>query len=137
SLTERGADVTFDALALGVVDFVTKPRIDVHEGLSRLGDEIRAKVRAAASARVRVSQFEAAPAARPAQAAAPRPSRHLRTTDRLIALGASTGGTEAIKELLCGLPADAPGVVIAQHIPPRFSAAFARRVDALTALTVK
>ncbi|HEY8519027.1 MAG TPA: chemotaxis response regulator protein-glutamate methylesterase [Gammaproteobacteria bacterium] len=137
SLTERGADVTLDALALGVVDFVTKPRIDVRDGLTQLGDEIRAKVRAAATARLRVPQAQPTGASRPAQPAPPRPSRHLRTTDRLLALGASTGGTEAIKELLCGLPPDAPGVVIAQHIPPRFSAAFARRVDALAAITVK
>src|SRR5690606_36783363 len=63
--------------------------------------------------------------------------RHLRTTNKLSALGAATGGTEAVKELLGALPADAPGVVIVQHIPPKFSTAFARMVDALTAITVK
>jgi two-component system, chemotaxis family, protein-glutamate methylesterase/glutaminase len=135
SLTERGADVTLDALALGVVDFVTKPRRDLREGLAALGEEIREKVRAAAAARVRAY----APGSRddaPAGAAAPV-RRHLCTTDKLIALGASTGGTEAVKEVLCALPADAPGVVVVQHIPARFSTAFARRVDALAAIAVK
>lgn len=135
SLTERGADVTLDALALGVVDFVTKPRLDVREGLALLADEIRSKVRIAAAARVHACPSERRGADRPFTP--PPPLRHLRTTDKLIALGASTGGTEAIKELLCALPADAPGVVIVQHIPPRFSTAFARRVDTMTAIRVK
>jgi two-component system, chemotaxis family, protein-glutamate methylesterase/glutaminase len=137
SLTERGADVTLDALALGAFDFVTKPAIDVQAGLAELGEELRAKVKAAARAPLRAR----GPAARfPAHDRAdPPPSvprRHLHTTDRLIALGASTGGTEALREILCALPHDAPGVVIAQHIPPRFSAAFARRVDSLAAIRV-
>ncbi|MBN1239157.1 MAG: chemotaxis response regulator protein-glutamate methylesterase [Gammaproteobacteria bacterium] len=131
SLTEKGADVTLDALALGVVDFVTKPKLDLEDGLAALGDEIREKVRVAAAAQVR--------AGTPGRSAPPerRPKRHLDTTDKLIALGASTGGTEAIKAVLCALPADAPGVVIVQHIPPRFSTTFAQRVDALSPLTVK
>jgi len=137
SLTEKGAEATLDALALGVVDFVTKPRLDIQDGLTALAEEIRAKVRAAASARI----FPAS--ARPTsktETSGPRPApvrRHLRTTDRLIGIGASTGGTEAIRELLCALPPDAPGVVIAQHIPPAFSGPFARRVDKLAAITVK
>lgn len=137
SLTEKGADATLDALALGVVDFVTKPRLDVQDGLRALGAEIRAKVHAAASARIFASAARKAGkrAAETARAAPGR--RHLRTTDRLIGIGASTGGTEAIRELLCALPPDAPGVVIAQHIPPAFSGPFARRVDKLAAITVK
>lgn len=139
SLTEKGADATFDALALGVIDFVTKPRLDVQDGLEALAEEIRAKVRTAASARVIASAGQAAAKAR---ASAPRPAaplhrRHLRTTDRVIGIGASTGGTEAIRELLCALPPDAPGIVIAQHIPPAFSGPFARRVDKLAAIKVK
>ncbi len=137
SLTEKGAEATLDALALGVVDFVTKPKLDIQDGLTALAEEIRAKVRAAASARIFPASSR--PAARMA-ARGPREvpvRRHLRTTDRLIGIGASTGGTEAIRELLCALPPDAPGVVIAQHIPAAFSGPFARRVDKLAAITVK
>jgi len=137
SLTEKGAEATLDALALGAVDFVTKPQLDIQDGLTALAEEIRAKVRAAAFARIRPAP------ARPASRTDVRESqrvpvrRHLRTTDRVIALGASTGGTEAIREVLCALPPDAPGVVIAQHIPAAFSGPFARRVDKLAAITVK
>ncbi|MCC5862611.1 MAG: chemotaxis response regulator protein-glutamate methylesterase [Gammaproteobacteria bacterium] len=144
SLTEKGADVTLDALALGAFDFVSKPKLDVQSGLALLADELRDKVRAAA--RTPVRPLGQQPGASPRGTAARGPStsaspparrRHLRTTDRLIAIGASTGGTEAIREVLCALPPDAPGVVIAQHIPPRFSAAFAKRVDSLAAIRVK
>src|SRR5690606_16348979 len=137
SLTERGAEATLDALAIGAVDFVTKPRLDIQDGLVALANEIRAKVRAAASARIfRTSTRPAAKTDTAVAHEAPA-RRHLRTTDRLIGLGASTGGTEAIREVLCQLPPDAPGVVIAQHIPPAFSEPFARRVDKLAAITVK
>ena len=109
SLTEHGADVTLDALALGAVDFVTKPKIDLAHKLSEYGDELRAKVKYAAHARVQarqaprsiaapdlmVSQKLTADAVLP-RAAAPR---HFRTTDSIIAIGASTGGTEAIREV--------------------------------------
>ncbi|HEX6993051.1 MAG TPA: chemotaxis response regulator protein-glutamate methylesterase [Gammaproteobacteria bacterium] len=137
SLTEKGAEATLDALALGAVDFVTKPRIDIQDGLNALAEEIRAKVRAAAAARI--FPAPAPPAAKTDATGALRAPvrRHLRTTDRVIALGASTGGTEAIREVLCRLPPDAPGVVIAQHIPAAFSGPFARRVDKLAAITVK
>lgn len=144
SLTEKGADVTLDALALGAFDFVSKPKLDVQAGLALLAEELRDKVRAAARTPVR-PWVEQTPGSRRHAAHAPSASagmaaprrRHLRTTDRLIALGASTGGTEAIREILCALPADAPGVVITQHIPPRFSAAFAKRVDSLAQIRVK
>ncbi len=144
SLTEKGADVTLDALALGAFDFVSKPKLDVQAGLAQLTDELRNKIRAAA--RTPVPPRAQSPGGSPANGtgrmsstggSAPPRRRHLRTTDRLIALGASTGGTEAIREVLCALPPDAPGVVITQHIPPRFSAAFARRVDSLAAIRVK
>ncbi|MCC5869376.1 MAG: chemotaxis response regulator protein-glutamate methylesterase [Gammaproteobacteria bacterium] len=144
SLTEKGADVTLDALALGAFDFVSKPKLDVEAGLELLADELRAKVRAAAGARVRALHAASAGASTGTATGAvsnprtlPLRRRHLRTTDQLLAIGASTGGTEAIQQVLCALPPDAPGVVITQHIPPRFSAAFARRVDALAAISVK
>lgn len=143
SLTEKGADVTLQALELGAVDFVSKPKLDVSQGMQAYAEEIRAKVRTAAGARV------AALGGRPPAviAAVPKLSADavlgvagvpmpLRTTEKIVAIGASTGGTEAIKDVLLRLPADAPGIVITQHIPAEFSAAFARRMDGLCALSV-
>jgi two-component system chemotaxis response regulator CheB len=143
SLTERGAETTFKALELGAVDFVSKPRIDVAGTLADFSEEILMKIRAAAQARV---------VARSGPPHVPVPPKHsadaillpaaaggrrmLKTTDRIIAIGSSTGGTEAIREVLMGLPADCPAVVIAQHIPEAFSAPFTRRMDSLAAMSV-
>ncbi len=143
SLTEQGAETTLRALELGAVDFVSKPKVDLAGTLNDFSEEILAKVRVAAAARVRAS----APAT---TAAAPVPPRYsadavlparsaprvFRTTDRVIAIGASTGGTEAIREVLIGLPADTPAIVIAQHIPAAFSGPFTRRMDSVSALSV-
>ncbi len=138
SLTERGADVTLDALALGAVDYLSKPKIDLAATLKDYTAELVEKVRIAAHASVRaLDPREARPTAvgRPmhdADAVLPKKApghRPLRTTDRIIAIGASTGGTEAIKEVLMRLPPDCPGVVIAQHIPKAFSTPFARRMN--------
>ena len=139
SLTERGADTTLQALALGAVDFVSKPKLDVSRGLQAYAEEIIEKVKAAARSRVRaLVRMPVAPKLRlAAQApAAPRPSQ-FRTTDRLIALGASAGGTEALRVVLEGLPADAPAVVITQHLPATFSSAFAERLDRHSAMAVR
>jgi len=139
SLTERGADVTLDALALGAVDYLPKPKLDVAATLRGYTQELIAKIRTAATANVRPLDLRRLP--RPllsadAVLARTGPVRALRTTDRLIAMGASTGGTEAIKAVLMELPPDCPGVVIAQHIPKAFSTAFARRMNDCTPLTV-
>ena len=128
SLTQTGADATLEALALGAVDFVAKPKIDVAQGLTAYADEIIAKVLAAARARPR----SRATAAKPAQAR----TLSYRTTDRLIAIGASAGGTEAIRVVLESMPANAPGIVITQHIPAEFSRAFAERMDRTCAMAV-
>lgn len=143
SLTEKGADITLQALELGAVDFVSKPKLDVSQGMQTYAEEIRAKVRAAAGARIAAlaRRPSAAPEALPKLSAdavlgAARAPMPLRTTEKIIAIGASTGGTEAIKDVLLRLPADAPGIVIAQHIPAEFSGAFARRMDGLCALSV-
>jgi two-component system chemotaxis response regulator CheB len=142
SVTQQGAEATLKALELGAVDFVSKPRIDVAGTLRDFSDEILGKIRVAASARVLARSApppsavatpkHTADAILPASGA----SRMLRTTDRIVAVGSSTGGTEAIRELLCGLPADSPAVVVAQHIPAAFSAPFTRRMDSLSALLV-
>lgn len=147
SLTERGADVTLDALALGAVDYLSKPKIDLAATLKDYGDELIEKIRVASKASVRaldprraamIATNMAAKAAHNTDAVLPRapPPKQLRTTDRIIAIGASTGGTEAIKEVLMRLPPDTPGVVIAQHIPKAFSGPFAKRMNDCCHVTV-
>ncbi|GAB3093783.1 protein-glutamate methylesterase/protein-glutamine glutaminase [Lysobacter terrae] len=131
TLTVAGAQVTLDALALGAVDFVAKPQLDVARGLGDYAAQLIAKVKQAAHARV-TSQRPSRP---------PAPSEYngpvgYRTTDRLIAIGASAGGTEAIREVLERMPADAPATVIAQHIPGAFSGAFAERLNKHSRMTV-
>jgi two-component system, chemotaxis family, protein-glutamate methylesterase/glutaminase len=141
SLTERGAEITLKALELGAVDFVSKPKVDVAGTLADFSEEILTKIRAAAGARVvaRTPVIASVAPKHSADAIIPAgqsPRRMLRTTDRIVAVGASTGGTEAIREFLMGLPADSPAIVIAQHIPAAFSAPFTRRMDSLCALSV-
>jgi two-component system chemotaxis response regulator CheB len=152
SLTERGADVTLDALSLGAVDFVTKPKVDVAYKLEEYALEITSKVKAAAHARVvalpdaivgntspaatastmRIVEKLSADAVLPKSAA----PKIFRTTEQIIAIGASTGGTEAIKEVLTRMPPDSPGIVITQHIPKAFSGPFAARMNGCCELTV-
>jgi two-component system chemotaxis response regulator CheB len=131
SLTQQGADITLRALELGAIDFVPKPRVDISGSLANYTEELVAKIKAAAVARVnpRIGSAAAAPAVA-------KMPRVLHTTDQIVAIGASTGGTEAIRELLCALPPDAPAIVISQHIPAAFSRAFAERVDRLAAMAV-
>lgn len=132
SLTEKGAEVTMTALEAGAVDFVTKPQSGLHEGLAELAEELCTKLRAAAGANVQ--------AMRPRPADAPKPgekSGFIKTTDRLVVVGSSTGGTEAVASILQELPPDAPAVVIAQHIPELFSARFAQRLDSECQIRVK
>jgi two-component system chemotaxis response regulator CheB len=142
SLTERGAQTTLRALELGAVDFVSKPKTDLTGTLRDFSEEICTKVRAAAGARVRARADEGASRPVPPKfsADAVLPSadsrRNFRTTERIIAIGASTGGTEAIRVLLQALPADSPAVVIAQHIPAAFSGAFTHRMDTNSAMSV-
>ena len=130
TLTEAGAQVTLDALALGAVDFVAKPKLDVARGLGAYAADLIEKVKTAARARV---------GALGANAGAPAPVLPIayRTTDRLLAIGASAGGTEAVREVLSQMPADAPATVITQHIPGSFSGAFAQRLDRNSRMTVR
>lgn len=144
TLTERGADVTLKALELGAIDFVAKPKIGVADGLRQLADDITDKIRIASKARI--NRLPSAPAAAPAAGAAPTPavkptggvpSMGRLSTEKLIFIGASTGGTEATKEVLMALPADCPGVVITQHMPPGFTKNYAARLDGLCRISVK
>ncbi|HEY6356429.1 MAG TPA: chemotaxis response regulator protein-glutamate methylesterase [Burkholderiaceae bacterium] len=138
TLTERGAEVTLRALELGAIDFVAKPRIGVAEGLQRLADDITDKIRIAARAQVR----------RLASATPPEPGSHVAapatlapmgrlSTEKLIFIGASTGGTEATKAVLMELPADSPAILITQHMPPGFTTSYAKRLDSLCQIRVK
>lgn len=150
TLTEQGADVTLRALENGAVDFVAKPRLDVAEGLRGYAQEITGKVRMAAAARVKPLERKKVVAAAPTASGdlpqkhsadvilkANAPRRHFRTTDRIIGIGSSTGGTEAIKDVLAEMPMDIQaGIVISQHIPPAFSKPFAERVNSISALSV-
>jgi two-component system chemotaxis response regulator CheB len=134
TLTERGADVTLRALELGAIDFVAKPKIGVADGMRRLAEDITDKIRTASQARLhRVPTPAAASAARPA---VPSAVGRL-STEKLIFIGASTGGTEATKDVLLGLPPDAPAVLITQHMPPGFTTSYAKRLDGLARIRVK
>jgi two-component system chemotaxis response regulator CheB len=138
TLTERGADVTMKALELGAVDFVAKPRIGVADGLSELSSQIVEKVRIAAAAHIK--RAASAPASNGSESASARstlPSVGRLSTEKLICIGASTGGTEAIKEILTRMPADSPGIVITQHMPPGFTTSFAARLNTLCQITVQ
>jgi two-component system, chemotaxis family, protein-glutamate methylesterase/glutaminase len=126
SLTQKGADAALRALALGAVDYVAKPLKDLRQGMHALRDELVAKVRAAARARVRP---------RPSGAVRPVMLRPVPAT-RLIAIGASTGGVEALHELLTAMPAAAPPILVTQHMPAGFTASFAQRLDKECAMTV-
>ena len=145
TLTERGAEVTLRALELGAVDFVAKPKIGVADGLRQLAEDITDKVRTAARAHVRRLPPAAGSAAGAAAAAAgggvrlaaPVSSIGRLSTEKIIFIGASTGGTEATKEVLMNLPADAPAVVITQHMPPGFTKSYAARLDGLCRIRVK
>jgi len=131
TLTEKGADATFKALELGAIDFVAKPKVNVKTELSKYADDLCAKVRAASKARVRGASI----AIKKTEKSTRQPMVR-KNTRQLIAIGSSTGGTEALKELLVGLPSDSPPIVITQHIPKSFSGAFAKRLDAMCDLTV-
>ena len=142
TLTERGAEITMRALEMGAVDFVAKPRIGVANGLRDLGHEIVEKIRIASQAHVtrRVSAASVAqPRSADDSASAPGPALRIMnrlSTEKVICIGASTGGTEAIKEILVHLPADSPAIVITQHMPAGFTSSFAARLDGLCKIRV-
>ncbi|MDE2615360.1 MAG: chemotaxis response regulator protein-glutamate methylesterase, partial [Burkholderiales bacterium] len=161
TLTERGAEVTLRALELGAVDFVAKPKIGVADGLRQLGLDITDKIRTAAQARVHrlaaapatsipstasltaslaASLTAASTAAAPGAAASAKPAAPAAlgrlSTEKIVFIGASTGGTEATKEVLVQLPPDSPAVMITQHMPPGFTKSYAARLDSLCRIRV-
>jgi two-component system, chemotaxis family, protein-glutamate methylesterase/glutaminase len=131
SLTERGAETTLRALSLGAVDYVSKPKLDVANGTIEQTSEIIAKVKAAARVKVR---GVTTPATGPVELAA---GCHFSATHKVVAVGSSTGGTEALKDLLSPLPADFPGLVMVQHMPEAFTRPFSERLNSLCRIRVQ
>ncbi len=132
ALTEQGKQITLDALEAGAIDFVFKPKADVARGLKAMMAELRHKVRVASTARVHRRQQVAV---EPVRRSAVRSLAE--STDKVVAIGASTGGTEAIREMVTRLPATFPGTVIVQHMPAGFTRTFAMRLDSLCAMSVR
>jgi len=139
TLTERGADVTMRALELGAIDFVAKPKIGVADGLRQLADDITDKIRVATRAQLRRPAANASTGAASGHApgaTAPIAQLGRLSTEKIIFIGASTGGTEATKEVLISLPADCPAVMITQHMPAGFTRSYAARLDGLCRIRV-
>jgi two-component system chemotaxis response regulator CheB len=134
SLTEKGCQTTLRALELGAVDFVTKPKIDVASGTVDMGREIIEKVKIAARAKLRNRTSRTGSAAKPVIKSS---GSLLKTTHKIVCIGASTGGTEALYDVLTALPADSPGTVIVQHMPAGFTHSFAQRLDGACQIRVK
>ena len=132
SLTERGSETTLRALELGAVDFVAKPKLAIESGMRDYASLIADKLRSAARAKVQARS-------RAPSAAGPLPALRdpLSSSEKLIIVGASTGGTEAIRAFLQQMPSDCPGILIVQHMPEGFTRSFAQRLDSLCRISVK
>ncbi len=139
SLTQQGAEATMQALEYGAVEVISKPRVGTRQFLEESREMLRQAVKAAARAKVRrvAPPVEVTPKLT-ADAVLPKPvASTSETTEKVVLIGASTGGTEALRVVLESLTPNAPGVVIVQHMPERFTTAFARRLDGLCAISVK
>lgn len=136
TLTEKGSEITLRALELGATDFVTKPKMGITQGMQQYADEITDKIRTAAKAKVSTLQSIAKGSSpdSPAPSAIRNP---LISSEKLLIIGASTGGTEAIKSFLMQMPSDCPGILITQHMPAGFTKSFASRLDSLCKISVK
>lgn len=130
SLTQKGAMTTLEALEAGAVDFVAKPHSNIYDGIDEIREEIVSKVKSAAKAKV-MPKKQGVILQRVSYKALSE------TTDKVIAIGASTGGTEAIKDVLTRLPANTPGIIIVQHMPSNFTKSFADRLNEVCAIEVK
>ncbi|ABE50197.1 MULTISPECIES: protein-glutamate methylesterase/protein-glutamine glutaminase [Methylobacillus] len=134
SLTERGSEITMRAMELGAVDFVTKPKISIANGMHEYSEMIADKIRAASRARL-IARKPLTPVA--GGAGLPLVGNPLISSEKLIIIGASTGGTEAIKSFLMQMPSDCPGILITQHMPAGFTQSFANRLNALCKISVQ
>ena len=135
TLTERGSEITLRALELGATDFVTKPKTAISEGMREYSDIIADKIRTASKAKIACLQRSAKAAAQGATLGMLK--NPLISSEKLIIIGASTGGTEAIKSFLLQMPSDCPGILITQHMPAGFTKSFANRLDSLCKISVK
>lgn len=135
SLTTKGANVTLRALELGAVDFVSKPALGLADGLRKHAKELEDKIRTASQARLQPLRLDPE-AMKITLASLSSKGTGYSTTYKLIAMGASTGGTEALREVIQVLPADTPAIVVTQHIPESFSKPFADRVNKSSAMNV-
>ncbi|HCI53353.1 MAG TPA: chemotaxis response regulator protein-glutamate methylesterase [Gallionella sp.] len=131
TLTERGSQAALRALELGAVDFLAKPKLGVVEGMNAYASEISGKIRIASRAKVKNRV-----AASPTESSLPTLGCRISSTEKLIIVGSSTGGTEALKEFLVPMPADAPAILVAQHMPEAFTKSFADRLNSLCKMTV-
>lgn len=144
SLTQQGADIALEAMSIGAVDYISKPKLDVAHELASYAEEIIEKVKTAAKARVlpNVSENTSIDSTKLKSVGlldklrSSKPQGKLKTTEKIIAIGASTGGTEAIKEILMSMRPDSPSILIAQHIPKAFSTAFSKRMDSISPMAV-
>jgi two-component system chemotaxis response regulator CheB len=142
TLTEKGAEVTMQAMSAGAVDIITKPKVNLRNFLQESKATIIDVIKAAAGSRPRIIKSSTA-AASPATASTnslfgASPSKPMmQTTDRVIVIGTSTGGTQALEYLFTQLPRTAPPIVVVQHMPEHFTAAFAKRLDGICQVTVK
>ncbi len=134
ALTEKGKQITMDALEAGAVDFVTKPSVDVSRGLTSMLDDLRAKVKIASRANVKSWKKKTKKSVQPSKF---RNRALSESTDKVIAIGASTGGTEAIRRIVTCLPADFPGVVVVLHMPAGFTKMYADRLNQECDMIVK
>lgn len=137
SLTDRGKQVTIDALEAGAIDFVIKPKSDVTQGLKNMMIELRTKIKIASTANVSYWKHKRNSASSNNFKFFSQNKSLSESKNKVIAIGASTGGTEAIKEVICQFPASAPGVVIVQHMPAGFTKMFAERLNRLCDMEVK
>lgn len=136
SLTERGSEITLRALELGAVDFVTKPKLSIQSGMREYADMIADKIRTAAKVHIRARPISSEKLGHTPAAELPLIRNPLISSEKLIAIGASTGGTEAIKNFLMQMPSDCPGILITQHMPEGFTRSFARRLDSICKIAV-
>jgi two-component system chemotaxis response regulator CheB len=136
SLTERGSEITMRALELGAVDFVTKPKLSIQSGMLEYSELITDKIRAASKARVKSRAAHATAENAQKSGVLPLMKNPLMSSEKLIIIGASTGGTEAIKNFLTQMPSDCPGILITQHMPEGFTRSFAKRLDGLCKISV-
>ncbi len=138
SLTQAGCETTLKALEVGAVDFVAKPSIDVSKSLEEIVSELAEKIREASKIKVKKKVYTAGTENKNVGQKASRSSHALITsTHKIVAIGASTGGTEALKDVLTQLPPNSPGIVIVQHMPQLFTKAFADRLNNLCAIEVR